>query len=786
MRDVRARRGVGARRRVAAALVAVLLGTTAGVASDAAAAPAGGAAAVVADSCAGATMSLPDAQRFVTETYRRLFGRDPDSGGLTGWALALGQGTPRAAVADAITSSTEYRSRLVRDVYDEYLGRQPDAAGLAFWVSRLAGGGTAAQIAIGFLASDESWARAGATPRGWVGDLYRAVLDRDPAPAEADYWAGRLVAGAPRAAIAAGLVLSEEHLSTVVDGYYRAVLDRGIDESGRAFWVRQLQAGAHDEAIVGGLVGSPEFCSAAVGAGTTVSVVPSLTRATAGQPFRVAVVLHRAGAPDRDVTDRAHVSLVGDGTPVCPAATCTPTAAGLNTVQAFVDGWYGRADVQVDPGPVSRLVLRPDGVRVSQGSTLQVTVAWATDAWGNLVTTLARPALALAFAVDGSADACQGSVCTLGGPGAHAISVVSPGLTGTARVTVTPRGPAHAALVGWGEVAGTSLGSSPVALGWGDDWSGVTGTARDTVLATRTDGTLWGWGEQVPGRSPIAAPAQADWDRGWVGIAGGPYGQVGLRADGTLWAWPLWFDPAQYGPGEPTRLGDRSDWVTIFSGPGARTVFLLRADGTLWSLGDGDYGMLGRPETDEPYTPVQVGHDADWASVSVGWFHVLATKTDGSLWAWGWNGNGYGALGTGSTDSTLVERAPVRVGTASDWVEVSAGTYTSAGVRADGSLWVWGKTTPTGLGDVAPELRRTTPKPFGTGRTWRHVRLAGWVGAAQADDGTWWTWGTNTVGQLGDGTTVSRTDPQPVPGSAAWLDVQLVGRGAVALAPATP
>ena len=68
-------------------------------------------------------------------------------------------------------------------------------------------------------------------------------------------------------------------------------------------------------------------------------------------------------------------------------------------------------------------------------------------------------------------------------------------------------------------------------------------------------------------------------------------------------------------------------------------VPLRKTDGTLWAVGQNDYGQLGQNTSGGPTnksSPVQVGSDTTWAyCVAVPGQSIKSTKTDGTLWAWG-------------------------------------------------------------------------------------------------------------------------------------------------------
>ncbi|MCW2620796.1 MAG: serine protease [Frankiales bacterium] len=198
----------------------------------------------------------------VTRIYQDLFRRAPDQGGLDFWTSQLDLGVYPGAVANAITGSAEYRSRLIVDAYTHYLLRPTPAQWeVDGWLGAFDGGLTPAQLEAGFAGSQEYYDRAGSTDAGWVAALYRDVLSRTAAPAEADYWVGVLRSGSSRSTVAFGFALSSEHLGTVVGNLYTDLLQRSIEPGGRTFWVGLLQGPARLEQIVAGIISSTEYAA---------------------------------------------------------------------------------------------------------------------------------------------------------------------------------------------------------------------------------------------------------------------------------------------------------------------------------------------------------------------------------------------------------------------------------------------------------------------------------------------------------------------------------------------
>ncbi len=80
--------------------------------------------------------------------------------------------------------------------------------------------------------------------------------------------------------------------------------------------------------------------------------------------------------------------------------------------------------------------------------------------------------------------------------------------------------------------------------------------------------------------------------------------------------------------------GYRRAYQRVAAGFYSNSTYEIRG-GTLWSWGDNTYGQLGDGTTNPRNTPVQVGTDTKWVSVSAGEAHVLGLKSDGTLWSWG-------------------------------------------------------------------------------------------------------------------------------------------------------
>jgi len=141
---------------------------------------------------------------------------------------------------------------------------------------------------------------------------------------------------------------------------------------------------------------------------------------------------------------------------------------------------------------------------------------------------------------------------------------------------------------------------------------------------------------------------------------------------------------------------------------------------------------------------------------------------EGNLWTWGLNS--YGRLG----DNTVVDRStPVTTfAGGTNWKQVTGGGNYTAAIKTDGTLWTWGDNTSGQVGDNTTTQRLTPVTTLAGGANWKQVSCGFRHTAAIKTDGTLWTWGFNGLGVLGNNTTVDSLTPVTTfAGGTNWKQV---------------
>jgi hypothetical protein len=324
-----------------------------------------------------------------------------------------------------------------------------------------------------------------------------------------------------------------------------------------------------------------------------------------------------------------------------------------------------------------------------------------------------------------------------------------------------------------------------------------------TSLALRSDGTVWDWGASWGegglgngGTDDNAAPVQVLIDAATplqdvVAIASGYFHNLGLKADGTVWAWGANWD---YQLGDPS--GDDSYYakqILMANGTPLQGVisivcgsyynFAVTSDGKVWAWGYNSGGELGIGSSAWAVaSPTQVTGLTNVISIAGGDGHTLALKADGTILTWGHNFQG--RLGDGQASDT--QRAPVQIPNFDHVVAIAAADSHTVAVRSDGNVWSWGSNLAGQLGieqgtdHVLSPVR--TPGISGV----VSIAAAGVQSFAIMPDGSIWSWGGNATGALGNGTTRDGFSPSPVTdflffddpdhdGLATWRELQLGG-----------
>ena len=265
--------------------------------------------------------------------------------------------------------------------------------------------------------------------------------------------------------------------------------------------------------------------------------------------------------------------------------------------------------------------------------------------------------------------------------------------------------------------------------------------------------------------APIASLAPV------VTISAGSFHTCGVSSTGATYCW---------GENETGAVGDGTTtdrFVPLKIAQNMATVSAggfhscgIGTDGNVKCWGDNRNGQLGDGSFTNRLTPVSGGGAA--IGVSTGGFHTCAITPAGSVRCWG--GNGLGQLGDGTTATSAL---PVSVGGLTAVTSIGTGFSHSCALTSTGLVRCWGDNRFGQLGDGTLTNRSAPVSVAGLSGSVVALAVGGYHACALAASGAVQCWGSNENGQLGDGSTTNRSTAVTVPQLAAGGAKAIAGGG---------
>lgn len=232
----------------------------------------------------------------------------------------------------------------------------------------------------------------------------------------------------------------------------------------------------------------------------------------------------------------------------------------------------------------------------------------------------------------------------------------------------------------------------------------------------------------------------------------GTYHQFG---DGTNTARPQPTSPA-------TGLGASSVDVGLAQACSLDTAAEVRC----W--GENYLGEVGDGTTVPSDQPVVVAGGRQWSGVITGAFLTCGTASTGHLFCWGRN------LGNGSDTAASVPDS-VHLAVPVARVAIALELSLACAVGTDQAGYCWGSSNTGALGDGNDVSASTTPVPVIGGYAFQDIAVGTSHACGLTPGGQVVCWGSNALGQLGDGTFLSRATPGPVSGGGTYVTLAAGG-----------
>ncbi|MDT7510603.1 InlB B-repeat-containing protein [Bifidobacterium sp. H6bp9] len=403
---------------------------------------------------------------------------------------------------------------------------------------------------------------------------------------------------------------------------------------------------------------------------------------------------------------------------------------------------------------------------------------------------------------------------------------VSSGDTGGSAITLTPPKPrgVRFAQVSAGHDHTLAVGSDGHVYAWGDNSKGELGdsttinkntpvriTENEAIkgktfisvsagttfsMALASDGTVYTWGDNSRGElgngstTNSSVPVKANLTANITAISAGYWHAMALSSSGTIYTW---------GDNEYGQLGNGHTGVNVNASPAAvsssgvtfTTISAgydfqtaLDSQGHAYAWGRNQGGQLsigtmdGTSSGSNVYTPSRIYGDSTgnpdstvYTDIDAGYLHVLALSNTDKVYYWGYPLTKGNDANADSVHSFYPSPVSLPTGAATP-VSASAGDYSSAVVDSAGSLYMFGSNSSGQLGDGTTSPKSTMTKVSLTGVTvtafdvCRHSLAIG-------SDGLPYTWGEAKSGKLGQGSKGPQSGSQTKPAAVIPPQIDL-------------
>jgi len=209
-------------------------------------------------------------------------------------------------------------------------------------------------------------------------------------------------------------------------------------------------------------------------------------------------------------------------------------------------------------------------------------------------------------------------------------------------------------------------------------------------------------------------------------------------------------------------IRDTSGYTVIHGGGGHTCGIGLDEEVYCW--GTNTSGELGNGSTNNSTVPVKVITSVKFDKIALGTYHTCGLNANGIAYCWGSNSNGQ--LGNNSTNNSstpVLVSLPAFAPQGFGFVSITGDGNHTCGIGNNGKAYCWGSNSNGQLGNGSTS-DKLIPTLVSQGAIPTNVTLqsidAGFLHTcAKGSDNKGYCWGYNAEGRLGDGTQTQRTTP---------------------------